>query len=77
MQIDGGWQDADTGAPAAVFTLHSFSCADLATCSGFGGFMAGATSSMTSRYDMQFDGRRWNITRDDQIIADQPSAGSS
>lgn len=68
--IDGAWQDVDTGQPAIVFTLHTFSCADLATCSGFGGFMSGDTSSMTSRYSMDYDGREWNFTRDDRLIGE-------
>lgn len=69
--IDGAWQDAETGAPAMVFSLHTFSCADLATCNGFGGFMSGRTSSLTSRYSMDYDGRAWNFTRDDRLIGEE------
>lgn len=66
--IDSAWQDAETGDPAMVFSLHTFSCTTIASCSGFGGYVAGATSSLSSRYAMEWDGQRWLFTRDDRLL---------
>jgi hypothetical protein len=67
-QVDGAWRDADSGDPAMVFTIHSFSCADADTCSGFGGYMAGASSSPSARYTMLWDGEAWQFTRDQRLL---------
>lgn len=69
--LDGVWRDAETGEPAMVFTLHTFTCTDELSCNGFGGYMAGATSSMSSRYTLQWDRDRWLFTRDDRLLGDQ------
>ena len=60
-----GWRDADSGAAARVFTLHSFACASASRCSGW----AGSAGSMSYRYAMDWDGARWTFARDSRLIA--------
>ena len=66
--VDGAWQDSETGDPAMVFNIHSFTCSDDAHCSGFGGYMAGNSSSISSRYVMEWGGEGWTFTRDDRLV---------
>ena len=68
--IDGTWQDTETGEPAMVFTLHSFSCPDADHCTAFGGYIAGGVSSMSYRYEMTFEDDAWSITRDRNLLAE-------
>ncbi|MFC3101078.1 hypothetical protein [Alteraurantiacibacter lauratis] len=69
--LDGVWQDAETGEPAMVFSLHTFTCATANSCSGFGQYMFGETSSPASRYKLDWGGKRWNFTRDDRLLGAQ------
>ncbi|MFC3097614.1 hypothetical protein [Alteraurantiacibacter palmitatis] len=68
--LDGVWQDAETGEPAMVFSLHSFTCTTANSCSGFGQYMFGQTTSPTSRYKLDWGGKRWNFTRDDRLLGE-------
>ncbi|GAA0277391.1 hypothetical protein GCM10009127_17720 [Alteraurantiacibacter aestuarii] len=68
--IDGVWQDSETGGPAMVFTIHSFSCPDADHCSGFGGYVAGQTNSMSVQYTMAFADGGWTFTRDPRLIGE-------
>ena len=66
--IDGGWQDAVSNEPALVFTIHSFTCADADHCTGFGSYVSGRQSSLSSRYTMLYEGGAWGFTRDDRLL---------
>lgn len=70
--LDGGWQDAETGEPAMVFTLHSFSCASANSCSGFGHYMFGKSSSPATRYKLEWGGKRWTFSRDNRLLGSNP-----
>ncbi len=69
--IDNGWRDAETEEPAMVFIMHSFTCSDDSTCSGFVSYMAGRVSSPTSLYRMSYMDGTWVFERDDRLIADE------
>jgi hypothetical protein len=64
----GGWQDAESGDPALVFTIHSFSCASATECTGWASYTAGATASPSALYRMRYAGDRWQIERDQRLI---------
>ncbi|MCL6252076.1 hypothetical protein M3P36_13600 [Altererythrobacter sp. KTW20L] len=66
--IDGGWQDAVSGEPALVFSVHSFTCADAERCSGFASYMSGAQSTPSNRYTMEWDGSAWTFERDERLL---------
>ena len=66
--LKGEWQDARTGVPALVFSLHSFTCVTAASCSGIGEYKFGQTSSLASRYQLEWGGKRWLFTREDQVL---------
>jgi Prokaryotic membrane lipoprotein lipid attachment site len=68
-EVGGAWRDAETEQPALVFTLHSFTCASAASCTGWAGYRAGAAASRSSLYRMEWGGERWAVTRDDRAIA--------
>lgn len=69
--IGNAWRDTETGDPAIVFTIHSFTCADQERCSAFAGYTAGQTNSVSYRYTMDWGGAEWNFERHPRIIADQ------
>ena len=69
--IDNAWRDIETGEPAIVFSIHSFTCPDEERCSAFAGYTAGQTNSMSYRYSMQWTGAEWSFERSPRIIADQ------
>ena len=69
--IDGGWQDAVSNEPALVFTIHSFTCADADHCTGFGSYVSGRQSSLSSRYTLLYEGDAWGFTRDDRLLGAQ------
>lgn len=69
--IDNAWRDSETGEPAIVFTVHSFTCASEESCSGFSSYTAGQTASMSYRYTMEWDGARWRFTRDPRLIGER------
>lgn len=69
--IDNAWQDTETSEPAMVFNIHSFTCADDANCSGFGGYIAGQTSSLSSMYTMKYESGAWNFTRDQRLVGQE------
>jgi len=66
-QRDGIWQDAKTGLPALMLSLHSFTCVSAASCSGVGEYKFGQTSSGISQYGLEWGGKRWIFTREDQL----------
>ena len=65
----GNWRDAETEEPALVFTLHSFTCASEASCTGWAGYRAGAAASMSYFYTMDWGGETWSFTRDPRALA--------
>ncbi len=69
--LEEGWQDSETGEPAMVFTVHSFSCTATDNCSGFGGYIAGQTSSMSNLYTMRYTGGAWAFDRDPRLVGEQ------
>lgn len=62
--------DSITEQPALLFTIHSFECEGPTRCSGWAGYVSGATSSLSARYTMEFTGDRWTFERDLRLIAD-------
>ncbi len=69
--LDGTWQDAETGDPAMVFSLHTFTCTTANSCSGFAHYMFGQASSPASRYQLDWGGKRWVFTRDERLMGEQ------
>ncbi|TIX50254.1 hypothetical protein [Alteraurantiacibacter aquimixticola] len=69
--VDGRWQDTETGETAMLFRIHSFTCANEANCTGFGGYVSGQTSSLSSRYTMQYADGAWQFDRDDRLIGEE------
>ncbi len=68
---DGSWRDAETGDPAMVFSLHSFTCITANSCSGFAHYKFGQETSPASRYQLDWGGKRWVFTRDDRPTSEQ------
>lgn len=69
--LGNGWQDSETGDPAMVFNIHSFTCASETECTGFGGYVAGQTSSMSNLYTMAYADGTWSFTRDPRLVGEQ------
>lgn len=65
-----GWRDAETEEAALVFTLHNFTCASEESCSAWGGYRSNGENSMSYLYRGEWDGARWQFTRDPRIIAE-------
>lgn len=65
-----GWRDAESDVAALVFTIHSFTCADEARCSGWASYTAGAISAPSALYRMAFAAGRWSFERDLRLIAE-------
>ncbi|RIV89041.1 hypothetical protein [Aurantiacibacter zhengii] len=65
-----GWQDSETGEAAMVFTIHEFACASDTSCSAWGGYRSNGGNSMSYLYNGEWDGARWQFTRDMRIIAE-------
>lgn len=68
--LDGSWQDAETGDPAMVFSLHTFTCTTANSCSGFAHYMFGQETSPASRYQLDWGGKRWVFTRAEPLIGE-------
>lgn len=69
--LDNGWTDSETGDPAMVFNIHSFTCASDSQCTGFGGYTAGQISSMSNLYTMTFADGGWSFTRDPRLLGER------
>ncbi len=69
--LDGSWQDAETGDPAMVFSLHTFTCTTANSCSGFAHYMFGQETSPARRYQLDWGGKRWVFTSDQRLIGEQ------
>ena len=67
---DEGWQHSLTGQAAMVFTIHEFACASDTRCSAWGGYRSNGGNSMSYYYSGEWDGERWQFTRDMRIIAE-------
>lgn len=65
-----GWRDTETEQPALVFTLHTFTCASETSCSAWGGYRSNGDNSMSYLYRGEWNGTRWQFTRDPRIIAE-------
>ena len=69
--LEDGWQDGETGEPAIIFNVHSFTCANDDQCSGFGAYVAGQTSSLSNRYTMEYTGGAWQFVRDSRLVGEE------
>lgn len=71
-QAGSSWVDAETDDAALMFTLHSFACEQATRCTGWAGYQAGAASSMSYNYTMDWLDGEWTFARDPRLIADEP-----
>jgi hypothetical protein len=60
--------DGETGAPALVFALHSFTCADASHCTGFSGYDVGDQQALSSLHRMTWDGAAWQFEQNRRLI---------
>ncbi|WP_338244483.1 hypothetical protein [Aurantiacibacter hainanensis] len=65
-----GWRDTETDQPALVFTLHNFTCASEESCSAWGGYRSNGANSMSYLYRGEWNGDKWEFTRDPRLIAE-------
>ena len=71
VDLGEGLQDETTGEPATVIELHSFTCSDEFTCSGWASAKTGGTGSPSMRYSMEWGAGGWSFVREQRLIADQ------
>ena len=65
---NGTWQDSESGEPAMVFDIHSFTCSDDTHCSGWAGYTAGSEKGEYAQYDMTYADGRWAFERKDRRL---------
>jgi hypothetical protein len=63
--------DGETGGPALLFAVHSFTCAEAGRCTGFAGFSAGDQQSLSSLYRMTWAGGAWQFEQDRRLLGAQ------
>lgn len=71
VDLGEGLQDETTGEPATVIELHSFTCSDEFSCSGWASPKTGNTGAPASRYIMEWGAGGWSFVRAQRLIADQ------
>jgi hypothetical protein len=64
-----GWQDSESGEPALVFTIHSFTCSSETKCTGWASYTAGAVAAPSALYRMTYGEGRWAFERDLRLLA--------
>ena len=72
----GEWRDSASDEAALVFGVHSFECQQETRCTGWAGYQAGTSNSLSYRYTMDWLDGEWTFARDPMILADDEAAGA-